>query len=114
MSYRVFVDPDGHKWQVWMVSTSAVERRRRDRRIGALGAPGIERRIVADRRRHATRARMSVAAGFEQGWLCFESDRGEKRRLIPIPAEWDQLDDSQLTDLSRRARQVRQPQAALP
>jgi hypothetical protein len=37
-----------------------------------------------------------VAPGYETGWLCFESERGEKRRLIPVPKDWEQADADQL------------------
>jgi hypothetical protein len=30
-----------------------------------------------------------VTAGYEKGWLCFESEEGEKRRLVPVPDAWE-------------------------
>ncbi|HEX6912535.1 MAG TPA: hypothetical protein VF142_19165 [Longimicrobium sp.] len=40
------------------------------------------------------------------GWLCFDSP-GEKRRLYPIPAGWDQFPDAELMQMCREARAVR-------
>lgn len=97
MSYREFSDESGQKWGVWFVSPSAAERRRESRREtepSRLSAG--DRRVVPDRRRHATRARSAVMRGYETGWLCFESERGEKRRLIPVPEKWEQGDADQL------------------
>ena len=37
------------------------------------------------------------------GWLCFECDGGEKRRLPQPPAEWESLADAGLLDLLGRA-----------
>ena len=39
---------------------------------------------------------------YPQGWLCFESG-AEKRRLSPIPDDWQTLSDEQLERLSERA-----------
>jgi hypothetical protein len=39
---------------------------------------------------------------YSQGWLCFESAE-EKRRLSPIPAQWQELSEAQLAQLSERA-----------
>ena len=97
MGYREFNDESGQKWGVWFVSPASAERRRESRReTEAAHLSASDRRVVPDRRRHATRARSAVAPGYETGWLCFESERGEKRRLIPVPEKWDQGDDDQL------------------
>ena len=42
---------------------------------------------------------------FGEGWLCFESDYA-KRRLTPIPAQWRELSDKQLTSLLGQAASV--------
>lgn len=47
-----------------------------------------------------------VAAGYDQGWLTFESE-AEKRRLAPVPAEWFELPEGQLAALLERAAPVR-------
>jgi hypothetical protein len=97
MSYREFNDESGQKWGVWFVSPSSAERRhenRREKETATLSSG--ERRTVPDRRRHPSRSRSAVAPGYETGWLCFESERGEKRRLIPVPKDWEQADADQL------------------
>ena len=38
----------------------------------------------------------AVSSGYENGWLCFESDTGEKRRLAPVPDTWDSARDDKL------------------
>jgi hypothetical protein len=42
----------------------------------------------------------------EHGWLCFESVN-EKRRLTPIPAAWQLLDDDELASLLTAATVVK-------
>jgi hypothetical protein len=43
-----------------------------------------------------------VSAGFENGWLSFETE-GEKRRLAPIPPDWDTGPEPSLRELLRSA-----------
>lgn len=45
-----------------------------------------------------------------QGWLLFESDEGEKRRLTPFPAEWATISDFEMERWCMRAT----PDALLP
>ena len=65
-STRTFVDSVGVSWTV--------------REVTPLGlSPTFDRlREGAERRRP---------------WLVFESDEGEKRRLVPVPANWRELSD---------------------
>jgi hypothetical protein len=35
----------------------------------------------------------------ESGWLAFHSEAGERRRVVPTPAGWDQLSDADLVRL---------------
>lgn len=97
MSYREFNDESGQKWGVWFVSPASAERRHENRRgvVTARVSQG-DRRAVPDRRRHPSRSRSAVAPGYDAGWLCFESERGEKRRLIPVPKNWEQGDADHL------------------
>ena len=97
MSYREFSDESDQKWGVWFVSPSAAERRTQDRRaVTTASLSAGDRRTVPDRRRNPSRKRSAVAPGYEEGWLCLESERGEKRRLIPVPKDWEQGDADQL------------------
>jgi hypothetical protein len=45
---------------------------------------------------------------YRNGWLCFESAT-EKRRLLPLPAGWEDLAHEQLSGLLVSAVQVRRP-----
>jgi hypothetical protein len=50
-----------------------------------------------------------LRGAFQHGWLCFDSG-AEKRRLSPIPDNWQRLDDEQmerLVDSAERARSRR-------
>jgi hypothetical protein len=79
--HRAFTDPDGVEWKVWEVHPSSV-----DHAANKLGG--------------------RVAPDLQNGWLCFESDAGEKRRLAPIPLDWQKFFFSRLIALWRRASVV--------
>ncbi|MEX2153295.1 MAG: hypothetical protein WD825_08140 [Gemmatimonadaceae bacterium] len=49
-----------------------------------------------------TRGAATGTREFADGWLCFESPT-EKRRLAPIPREWERCDCSRLEEMCRRA-----------
>jgi hypothetical protein len=48
---------------------------------------------------------MAVASEYSQGWLCFESE-GEKRRLAPVPAGWQEAGPDRLSTWLQAARRV--------
>ncbi|HYD54298.1 MAG TPA: hypothetical protein VEA99_16805 [Gemmatimonadaceae bacterium] len=75
---------------------SGLERRQEPERRGEL-----DRRTGADRR-VAPRARVTLPGGYSAGWLCFESE-GEKRRLTPVPDQWECAGDAALGDWLERA-----------
>ena len=107
MSYRTFLDPTGRRWEVWLVTPAAAERRKVDRRSssgsGFDSAPN--RRLTPDRRRSPFRRSVSVASEYHNGWLCFESE-GEKRRLVPIPEGWAEMGPDRLATLLQAAKRV--------
>lgn len=107
MGYRTFTDPEGGSWEVWLVYPSAAERRRSDRRVTTSNTsyPGKERRTTTRRVNPFHRA-AAVPAGFEHGWLCFENARGEKRRLAPVPENWETASLTQLLTWCRLALAV--------
>lgn len=76
MPVRDFKDPRGNAWRVWDVIPEQST-------IGAV--------VV----RH-------VPVSLASGWLCFESGE-EKRRLAPIPSEWEARSDSDLWILCQTA-----------
>jgi len=89
---RTFSDSCGTEWTVWEVvprrlSIDAPDRRSGPRRVHATVHDGTERR-----RRHR---RLGLAAGLDGGWLVFRS-KGERRRLAPVPPDWDYVDEAAL------------------
>ena len=107
MGYRTFVDSNGSYWQVWDSQPSRAERRLRgsDRRNHKpFPWKGAERRAGQDRRQTEQR-RITLSAGYGRGWLTFESLE-EKRRLIPIPADWENVSQAELRALCEKARRI--------
>ena len=47
-----------------------------------------------------------LAPAYVEGWLCFESG-SERRRLMPIPADWEMRTDHELAELCKMASPVR-------
>ena len=72
MALREYTDGRGTRWTVWSVSSEALH--------------------------PATRSEAFLRQ-FSSGWLCFESDSGEKRRLIDYPEGWESLPDAALATL---------------
>jgi hypothetical protein len=114
VSYRTFVDSAGRRWEVWLVTPAAAERRRTDRRAAAGGSkPGrgdsfegvSDRRITPERRRNPFRRNLDVASEYSNGWLCFEGE-GEKRRLAPVPDGWEQAGPDRLATWLQSAKRV--------
>lgn len=108
MSYRTFLDSTGRRWEVWLVTPAAAERRKVDRRASAGGdklTGTSNRRLTPDRRRSPFHRSVSVASEYNNGWLCFESE-GEKRRLVPIPDDWADMGPDRLATLLQAAKRV--------
>ncbi|GAC1416123.1 MAG: hypothetical protein NVSMB53_14990 [Gemmatimonadaceae bacterium] len=110
MNYRTFLDSRGQRWEVWLVTPMAAERRKADRR--ATAGEGIvdlqsfsERRRTPERRKNPFKRSIEVANEYSGGWLCFESD-GEKRRLAPIPEGWDEAGPDRLATWLQAAKRV--------
>lgn len=83
MALRDFQDSQGTRWTVWNVAPSFA--------LGSAfsnnGAAGHEGQALAE------------------GWLCFESET-EKRRLAPVPEQWEELTSGALAELLGRAQVV--------
>jgi hypothetical protein len=105
---RIFRDDNGVEWQVWRVVPDAplvLERRMKDRRSGQPSAyRGVERRVAA--------RRSGSSAGLKDGWLCFQGEEG-KRRLAPVPPEWEVCPEPELARLHAAASPVR-PRTGTP
>ncbi len=86
MGVRSVLDAAGVEWQVWEVRPSWAGRRTPAEGMPPVGPP-----------------RPSLAPHLEAGWLAFQSPRGERRRIVPIPEGWEALDDPGLLRLLTRA-----------
>lgn len=109
MSYRTFLDSTGKRWEVWMVTPAAAERRKVDRRAGLAGAESgatfADRRRMPERRKNPFRRTIEVASEYSRGWLCFESE-GEKRRLAPVPEGWEEAGPDRMATWLQAAKRV--------
>ena len=109
MSYRTFLDSAGKRWEVWLVTPAAAERRKADRRATTSRADGfdgfVDRRRTPERRKSPFRRTVEVASEYSQGWLCFEGE-GEKRRLAPVPEGWEEAGPDRLATWLQAARRV--------
>jgi hypothetical protein len=108
MAYRNFIDSEGIEWQAWDVLPKAVDRRFTRRRVSREGFTLPERRR-ADRRKVEGRW-TPLTSGLRDGWLCFDAD-GNRRRLTPIPPDWEDCPPSRLEGYCRSASAVRLPSA---
>lgn len=85
MALRDFTDTAGRHWTVWSVHPAAeIRLRSTPRPVGTL-------RDAHDMLR--------------DGWLVFET-RGERRRLVPIPDDWELIEPTALETLLARAMDV--------
>jgi hypothetical protein len=104
MAYRIFTDSNGTEWQSWDVLPKGAERRLADRRHST------ERVNFADRRKAERRQLQGrwtlLTSGLKDGWLCFESS-AERRRLTPIPTDWEDCPLPALEGYCRSAIPVR-------
>ena len=83
MSHRAFTDSEGTLWEVWHITPSLVK------------SAGRERQAAVD-------------PALEQGWLCFESKRGDKRRLAaPIPLDWESFSEERIRVLCKAGAPVK-------
>jgi len=83
---REFTDKKGTRWRAYDVYPAGPS--------AAVGSMDPRERVNAfPSREHA------------QGWLCFEST-SEKRRLTPIPTEWELCDPRRLEELCDAAGYV--------
>lgn len=105
MPYRTFADGAGRSWEIWDVRPGRIERRGGERRQER-PTPwmGLDRRVARDRRQKRE-VRMSLTYPFSEGWLVFKSDE-EKRRLSPIPADWETCRGQDLLALWEQAEVI--------
>jgi hypothetical protein len=111
MGYRVFKDSHGTEWQTWDVVPQLSERRMEERRRQRLPPPSAERRSVE--RRVVSGRRPMLSAGLDGGWLCFEASSAEKRRLTPIPGDWQRCAEQRLEQYLQQAKPALRASAAV-
>lgn len=111
MGYRTFKDSHGTEWQAWDVVPRLAERRVRQRRRAAAPSHGSERRRLPERRLTSER-RPVLTDGLYAGWLCFEA-AVEKRRLTPIPPDWQECGTDCLEEYCRQATPAGRPSAGV-
>jgi hypothetical protein len=103
MWYRIFRDSAGTEWQTWDVVPRLAERRSGERRVAVSATPPrVERRRLSERRVRVGRRPM-LSSGLDSGWLCFEAPV-EKRRLTPIPTDWERCPTTRLEEYCRSAK----------
>lgn len=81
MAVRTFDAPDGTTWSVWEVIPGRVSEFR-------------------------SRSGSHLPQGMADGWLCFDCG-AQKRRLVPLPAAWQEQPDAALWSWCRAAEPVR-------
>jgi hypothetical protein len=101
MAYRTFADRRNIYWQAWDVRPERIERRTIERRKGRAGEWTEPERRITDRRK-LEQKRVVVDSGLGSGWLVFES-KSEKRRVTPIPKDWESMSEAQLRYLCENA-----------
>ena len=104
MAYRIFIDSNGVEWQAWDVMPKAVERRIGNRRACREPVTFGDRRRVE--RRQVNGRWTPLTSGLRDGWLCFDG-AGTRRRLTPIPTNWESCEPTELEDYCRSATPVR-------
>src|SRR6185437_4555241 len=90
VAVRTFVDRTGVRWSVSEVAAPPLSTESRERRM----QPRSAKRIFRKAKRLTTRPHALAALLFE----CAT----ERRRLTPVPAEWQTLPDEELEDLLHR------------
>ncbi len=105
MAYRIFRDSRGTEWQTWDVVPRLEERRVNDRRSRVASPLQSDRRSRLDRRIVAGH-RSVLASDMNAGWLCFAAEE-EKRRLSPIPDDWQRCTSARLEQYCTEATPAR-------
>ncbi|HKW46786.1 MAG TPA: hypothetical protein VJN70_05055 [Gemmatimonadaceae bacterium] len=97
MTHRKIKDGDGQSWDVWEVDPSVVEQRM----SGEHPAMQPGESTTKERREF----RLLVPSALQQGWLAFQCGN-ERRRLAPIPENWNTLRDAALVELLCKAKRL--------
>ena len=104
MAYRTFLDSEGVEWHAWDVLPKAIERRVAERRLTGEVVEFPDRRRIERRRVEGCGARLT--SGIREGWLCFDAG-ADRRRLSPIPPDWEDCEHGALERYCRLATPAR-------
>ena len=88
MALREYTDAAGVAWQVWHVVPTS-------RTVAPVLAHDRRQHAEADYPEDRRRRGFTLTPGMEGGWLCFES-AAQKRRLMPVPGDWESCADEVL------------------
>jgi hypothetical protein len=102
MAYRTFLDSDGVEWHVWDVLPKAVERRVAERRLFGEVVDFPDRRHAERRQLDGCGTPPPLTSGLREGWVCFDAG-GDRRRLSPIPPDWEECGQRTLERYCRSA-----------
>ena len=80
MAHREFQDVNGRRWEAWDIYPASVTPRR---------SSGF-----------------NLPEELRDGWLAFQTDDGESRRLAPIPGTWPVLSETDLAGLLDLAKLI--------
>ena len=99
MSLREFVAQDGRSWQVWDTHPAGTSKETSasalSRYLSAIDPSGsVQPALVRER--------------FQSGWLTFTCGM-ERRRLAPIPSDWQNVDDMALMRLLTESTEAPPP-----
>ena len=83
---RTFTDASGTTWDVWPIYPHVSGTHPQ------YESPGIARVRLSD-----------APPSPPDGWLCFQSTKGARRRLMPIPGHWAAAPDEELGRLCEAA-----------
>ena len=100
MENRTFTDVAGVVWEVWEVYPRLTERRLlRERRTLRRGT---------SERRHVPVGRPTLPRQILGGWLAFQS-KHERRRVLPVPDDWEDSSNRELRALLARSTASSRP-----
>ena len=96
MALREYRDASGIDWKVWDVPARFAPKR-----------SGVDRRGTSERREAGDRRRTTPPPEWIHGWICFQAS-AEKRRLCPLPPDWEDAPLERLEQYQALALPVRQ------
>jgi hypothetical protein len=97
MPLRDFTDDNGTRWEVWATYPASDK--------SAEKAESALTRFLANAPLDKGVAPGSVREMYREGWLTFSAGE-DRRRLAPVPIDWEKADDAELRRHLTRARRI--------